>query len=171
LLLTDGRPGHANLSKGIVLAAQRMATVTVTEVMAQRGRWPGGVVAAWSNSGLSPAGLLRRVYGIDVATLPPAKLVVSAGAETLGANVACARLLAAANIFYGSLRAFDPASFDHPDLVSSFERPATPCVGFETIAGGIGGVVKPSKSAGPHAAAAAPGATCRRAIGRELLCG
>ena len=111
LVLSDGRPGHFNLADGIVAAAGRLRPLAVTRIEVRRGHWPGDVVAAWSNAGVAPARLLRTVYGLDAAHPKPASLVVSAGAETLGANIACARLLGAANVFYGSLRRFRPDGF------------------------------------------------------------
>jgi uncharacterized protein len=122
LLLSDGRPGHFNLAEGILAAAGRLRPIAITRIDVRRGRWPGAIVAAWSNSGLAPARLLQTVYGLDAAALPPASLVVSAGAVTLGANIACARLHGASNIFYGSLRRFRPESLDltltsYPTLV------------------------------------------------------
>lgn len=111
LLLSDGRPGHFNLSEGILAAAQRLTPLEVMRLEVHRGRWPGRVLAAWSNSGIAPSRLLMTVHGIDGPALPKVDLVVSAGAETLAANVACARLTGAANIFYGSLRRFDAATF------------------------------------------------------------
>ncbi len=94
------------------MAAQRLRPIETTRIEIRRGRWPGAVLAAWSNSGMAPTRLLSNVYGLDVAALPKAQLVVSAGAETLAANIACARLLGASNVFYGSLRRFAQESFD-----------------------------------------------------------
>lgn len=112
LLLSDGRPGHFNLAEGILAAIARLRPVETRRLEVRRGRWPGAILATWSNSGSAPDRLLSTVYGIAREHLPAADLVVSAGAETLAANVACARVLAAGNIFYGSLRRFSPASFD-----------------------------------------------------------
>lgn len=111
LVLSDGRPGHFNLSEGIALAVGRLRPVEVVRLGVRRGRWPGPVLAAATNLGLPPGAVLQRVYGLDPATLPAADVVVSAGAETLAANVAAARLLGIPNIFYGSLRQFRPADF------------------------------------------------------------
>lgn len=111
LLLSDGRPGHFNLAEGILAAARRLRPVAIVRLEVRRGHWPGSILAAWSNSGKAPGSLLRLAHRLERATLPKADLVVSAGAETLAANVACTRILGAANIFYGSLRRFDPAAF------------------------------------------------------------
>ncbi len=50
-------------------------------------------------------------YGIDAASVSRAELVVSAGGNTLAANIAAARLLRAPNIFYGGVRGFRPEHF------------------------------------------------------------
>ena len=111
LLLSDGRPGHFNLSEGIAAALARRRPVKIARLEVRRGRWPGDALAALTNVGLSPAWMLKAVYGIVPANLPQIDVVVSAGAETLAANIACARLLARPNVFYGSLRQFRAESF------------------------------------------------------------
>jgi mitochondrial fission protein ELM1 len=111
LLFCDDRPGHYHLAEGVIAAAQRLRPVEVVRREVRRGAWPGTVLAAYVNAGLSPQWLLRTVYGVDGRALPQAHLIVSAGGETLAANVAAARLLGAPNIFYGSLRGFHPESF------------------------------------------------------------
>lgn len=112
LLLSDGRAGHFNLSEGIVAAVARRRSVCVTRLAVHRRRLVAGrVAAALVSAGISDRSILRLVYGIAAEAIPPADLVVSAGAETLAANAVIARMHGIANIFYGSLRAFDPAWF------------------------------------------------------------
>jgi mitochondrial fission protein ELM1 len=111
LLLCDDRPGHYHLAEGVIAAARRLKPVDVIRLEVRRGAWPGAVLAALVNAALSPGWLLRTVYGLDARNLPQARLIVSAGAQTLAANVAAARLLGAPNVFYGSLRGFRPESF------------------------------------------------------------
>ncbi|MGH6815074.1 MAG: ELM1/GtrOC1 family putative glycosyltransferase [Hyphomicrobiaceae bacterium] len=111
LLLSDGRPGHVNLSEGIAAAIARRRPVKTHRIEVRRGRWPGRVVAALVNANVAPHRILRIVYKLDADTLPHADLVVSAGAETLAANVAAARFKSIPNVFYGSLRQFRPADF------------------------------------------------------------
>ena len=122
LILSDGRPGHFNLAEGIAAAVARLRPLAIERRDARRGRWPGLAAAGLANAGLPPAVMLRAVYGLDAATLPPADLVVSAGAETLAANVWLARINIAPNIFYGSLRAFRPVDFAL--VLTSYERNA-----------------------------------------------
>jgi uncharacterized protein len=111
LLFSDDRPGHYHLAEGVIAAARRLMPVEVVRLEVRRGAWPGALLAALVNAGISPRWLLRAVYGLDARTLPRADLIVSAGAETLAANAAAARLLGAPNIFYGSLRSFRPENF------------------------------------------------------------
>jgi mitochondrial fission protein ELM1 len=111
LLLCDDRPGHYHLAEGVIAAARRMKPIEVVRRETRRGAWPGAALAAVVNAGVSPAWLLRTVYGLDARSLPRAHLIVSAGAETLAANIAAARVLGAPNVFYGSLRGFRPENF------------------------------------------------------------
>jgi uncharacterized protein len=111
LILSDGRPGHYQLAEGIVSALKRHATPQVERLDCRRGRWPGLVLAGLSSAARLDRLMLRRIYRLTPPELGQFDLIVSAGAETLAANVACARLSGAANIFYGSLRAFQPENF------------------------------------------------------------
>ena len=111
LLISDGRPGHANLSEGIVAALARNRSVAIERMDVSRGRWPGPVAALSTRSILSDERILSMIYGIEPATLPAADVVVSAGSETLAANVCAARLLGAQNVFYGSLRQYRASDF------------------------------------------------------------
>lgn len=105
LLLTDDRPGHYHLSEGVIAAVRRLRAVDVMRLRV-RCRWSGRVTALLSNSGCPADWLLRMGYGLAPSQIPPADLIVSAGAETLGASVAVARLTGAPNIFCGTLRRY-----------------------------------------------------------------
>jgi uncharacterized protein len=122
LLLSDGRPGHFRLAEGIIAAIERRRSVDVQRLDCRRGRWPGAVLGAASNSALVDRALLKTVYGLEPPITGAVDLVVSAGAETLAANVAFARLAGAANIFYGSLRRFRPENFSL--VLTSYARNA-----------------------------------------------
>ncbi len=112
LLLSDGRPGHYTLSEGILAAIARRRPVEIERVDVRRPRWlPARALSALWNAGTSPKRILRFVYGIDPATLPQAGLIVSAGGDTLAANIAAAKLRDAPNIFYGSLRRYRETDF------------------------------------------------------------
>ncbi len=111
LLLSDDRPGHANLSEGIAAAIARHHTVSIERMDVSRGRWPGPVAALATRSVFSDARILSTIYGINPDELPAADIVISAGSETLAANICAARLLGAQNIFYGSLRQYRASDF------------------------------------------------------------
>jgi uncharacterized protein len=122
LLLSDGRPGHFRLAEGIVAAIRRRRPVDVQWLDCRRGRWPGALLGTASNTAVLDRMLLKTVYGLVPPDVGAFDLVVSAGAETLAANVAFARLCGAANIFYGSLRLFRPENFSL--VLTSYARNA-----------------------------------------------
>ncbi len=111
LILSDGRPGHFNLSEGIAAAIARLRPTTIERLEVRRGRWPGAVLAALTRAQLPAGMLIKAIYGVPRSALPGADLIVSAGAETLAANIWLARLRNAPNVFYGSLRWFSPHDF------------------------------------------------------------
>lgn len=122
LILSDGRPGHYNLSEGIAAAIEKLVPAHTTRVDVRRGRWPGNILAALTRTPLPTGRILSAVYGITPSQLPPSDIIVSAGAETLAANVWLSRIRRAPNIFYGSLRWFDPGDFAL--VLTSYERNA-----------------------------------------------
>jgi len=113
LLIADNRPGHVALAEGILAAIARRRDLNIVRLDVQRPRYvPARLLSALTNRHTDPATILRRVYGVAPASLPKAGLIVSAGGDTLAANIACARLLGGApNLFYGSLRRFKPEDF------------------------------------------------------------
>lgn len=124
LILSDDRPGHYHLSEGVAAAIARRRPVAVTRLTIGRRRLAAGwVLATLVDRGASPGLILRLGYGLQTSQLPPAGLVISAGGQTLAANVAAARLLGAANIFCGSLRRIRPEAFSL--VVSSYARHAS----------------------------------------------
>lgn len=124
IVLSDGRPGHFRLSEGLVAAIARLRPVEVDTVVTRRPRWLGGPLALATNAQASADLVLRRVFGIDGRALLPADVIVSAGAETLAANIALARLGAVPNIFYGSLRRFRASDFTL--ALTSYRRASMP---------------------------------------------
>lgn len=122
LILSDGRPGHFNLSEGIAAAVARCRKTEVLRADVRRGRWPGAVLAALTRSRLPPSTMFRAVHGHPMADLPPCDLVVSAGAETLAASIWTARERGVPNVFYGSLRRFAPRDFSL--VLTSYPRNA-----------------------------------------------
>ena len=106
LFLSDTYPGHHNFADGVLAAIERKRPVDCTII---RSRAAPNIrmrlvrpMTRGGSLGLKTA--LALGYGINPARLPNAELVLSGGGETLAANVACARLLGAENIFCGSLR-------------------------------------------------------------------
>lgn len=112
LLISDGRPGHYHLAEGILAAIARRRPVETVRLDVRRYPWtPGRLLAALVNRGIGAGAVLRLGYGVGAGRLPTADLVVSAGGDTLAANIAAAGLLAVPNVFYGSLRRFRPEDF------------------------------------------------------------
>lgn len=122
VILSDGRPGHFNLAEGIAAAIERLGPADTVRIDVRRGRWSGAALAALTRSKLPARHMLKRVYGLDETTLPACDVVVSAGAETLAANIWLARLRAVPNVFYGSLRMF--AAEDFALVLTSYVRNA-----------------------------------------------
>ena len=121
LLLADDRPGHYHLSQGVVAALNRLADVETTELrIARRALIPTRSLRWLISRETAPERVLQIGYGVDAAALPRADLVISAGGETLPADVAAARALGAQNIFCGSLRTVAPQ--DVSLTVTSYER-------------------------------------------------
>lgn len=124
LILSDGRPGHYTLSEGIVAALARRRDVQDRRLQVRRPRWlPARALSSLVNSGVRPEHVLRRVYGLQPAELGNPDIIVSAGGDTLGANVAAARLTGASNLFYGSLRRYRPEDFTL--VLTSYAEQAT----------------------------------------------
>ena len=124
LLLSDGRPGHYHLAEGICAALRRLCPIEVATVpIERRRRMPTRLLMGALRARLaSPALALRLGYSLDKSALPHADLVVSAGGDTIAANVAAARLFEAGNIFCGTLRHAAPEDFSL--IVSSYSRHA-----------------------------------------------
>lgn len=112
LLLTDGTPGHFHCSEGVCNALARIQAVNAMWVAVERSKLVPARAVSWMvNRSVSPATVLKLVYGIDAASVPKADLIVSAGGDTIAANIALARLTGTPNIFFGSLRRFLAADF------------------------------------------------------------
>ncbi len=112
LLISDRRPGHYALSEGILAAIARRREVETTKIRVRRPAWlPARWLSGLVNAGTPPDTIIKRVYGLEAAKLPKVDLIVSAGGNTLAANVAAARILGVPNIFYGSLRRYKRKDF------------------------------------------------------------
>lgn len=122
IILSDGRPGHFNLSEGIAAAIERASPATTIRYDVRRGRWSGSVLAAMTRARLPAREMLARVYGVDETAVPPGDIIVSAGAETLAASIWLARARSVPNVHYGSLRLFAPHDFSL--VLTSYRRHA-----------------------------------------------
>jgi uncharacterized protein len=121
LLLTDSKPGHFHQAEGVLAAIARIRPVNLKRLEVRR-RFiiPTRVLHEIVNAGASPTLVLRVGYGLVPGDVPQADIVVSAGGETLAANVAAARLLGVPNIFCGRVRRVAP---EHTQvIVVSHER-------------------------------------------------
>jgi uncharacterized protein len=125
LLLSDGKPGHFQLAEGIIAAlvrgsqtnatSQRLAW-SITRLNVERPWWqPTRVWSMLSQSHLIPPvralSVLSGKTAGELQALGSFQLVVSAGGDTLAANVAAKRLFQCPNVFYGSLRRYRARDF------------------------------------------------------------
>ncbi|MEN2495236.1 MAG: hypothetical protein TECD_01157 [Hyphomicrobiaceae bacterium hypho_1] len=120
LILSDGRAGHFHLSEGIAAALNRDQDVDIKKLHVGYKNYPGLVVAMMTRSLLSPKRILKTVYGLETNFLANVDLVISAGSQTLGANICISRVLNVKNIFYGSLRQYSPRDFTL--VLTSYQR-------------------------------------------------
>ncbi len=111
-LLNDGRPGHYRCAEGVIASIDRLvATRTLSHPLKLSPVFPGRLLSWVLSGSVSPELVLKAAYGIEPGTIPRPDLIISSGGRTLAANVALARLTGAPNIFFGSLRHFDPSDF------------------------------------------------------------
>jgi mitochondrial fission protein ELM1 len=109
VLITDEKPGHFHQAEGVLAAIGRLRPLDVSRVSVRRRFFiPTRMLHQLINSGAPASLILRLGYGIEPQDLPGADVVVSAGGETLAANVAAAKVLGAANIFCGRMRRVAP---------------------------------------------------------------
>lgn len=112
LLLRDARPGHYNQSEGLAAALGRRRPVEVARLAVAPRRLLKGHALRWlAQSGLPAGPLFRATHGLDPARLAAPDLIVSAGSDTLVANVLLARRFSVPNVFIGSLRGMPPQDF------------------------------------------------------------
>lgn len=123
LILADDRPGHYHLSEGVAAAMGRRRPVSIeTKRIKERGLLKGRIGASLLAAGLSPAHVLRFGYGIEASAINRPDVLITAGGDTLNANVALARLLGVPNIFCGTLRRHSSEAFAL--VISSYARHA-----------------------------------------------
>lgn len=120
LVLSDGRPGHYHLSDGVAAAIARRRPVTVRRLSLARGKLaPTRLLARLIRLGQARLAL-RLGYGLSPGDIGEPGLIVSAGGDTIAANVGAARLTGAANVYCGTLKHF--ADEDVSAVVTSYER-------------------------------------------------
>ncbi len=105
LILADARPGHFRQSEGLAAAIGRRQAVRVRRLEVRPRPVVKGTLLRLAVRAHLPAGvLLRLATGLAPADLGQPDLVVSAGSDTLAANVLARRLTGAANLFIGTIR-------------------------------------------------------------------
>jgi len=122
-VLSDGQPGHYNLSRGVINALQRLRPVqefrVTTRLRIGFGRNILRLILNHTHAPLS-YGLLKLFYAIDGLPQQGCDLIVSAGGKTSFANAWLARLKNVPNVFTGSLRRLSPGHFS---VVLTLEPP------------------------------------------------
>ncbi|NOT38938.1 MAG: hypothetical protein HOP13_00430 [Alphaproteobacteria bacterium] len=102
LLLSDGRPGHYRQSEAIVLALSRRMETKIARIELIKPRIVPRRLARYAARWLPPRLVLAWLYGLT--TTPKADLIVSAGGNTLAANIALSQLTGTPNVFTGTPR-------------------------------------------------------------------
>ncbi|MCB1866209.1 MAG: mitochondrial fission ELM1 family protein [Chromatiales bacterium] len=110
LLLADDHPGHFHIAEGVVAALGKIAPVHLQRIEVRRRSSVPARALGWI-APRAPAASLRIAYHLGERPARPVDLIVSAGGNTTGANVALHRLLGAPNVFCGTVRHFSPADF------------------------------------------------------------
>jgi mitochondrial fission protein ELM1 len=112
LILADARPGHFRQSEGLAAAIGRRRPVTVrTLAVTPHAVWKGTLLRLLVRARLPARTLLRLAFGLDATALGRPALIVSAGSDTLPANVLAARLSGAPNVFIGTIRDLPETDF------------------------------------------------------------
>ena len=113
-MLSDGQPGHYNLSRGVVAALKRVRPVEEHWLDVQlRFGFMRNLLRFFLNrlSGLPASRWMRLFYVMPDLPVQRCDLVVSAGGKTSFANAWLSRDMNVPNIFAGSLRRLSPRLF------------------------------------------------------------
>ncbi len=113
-LLSDEKPGHYNLSRGIVAALQRIQPLELSWItLRMRVGLARNVLRAYLNRIHSPASpqWLSLFYRMDPLPREACNLIVSAGGKTSFANAWLAHCMRVPNLYAGSLRRLSPTLF------------------------------------------------------------
>tara|TARA_R110001606_G_scaffold399310_1_gene584791 strand:+ start:119143 stop:120186 length:1044 start_codon:yes stop_codon:yes gene_type:complete len=105
LILSDGLPGHANQSRGLVnwLASRYDIEYQLVDIKL-RAKGLSRIVLPWLLHHTNNSGLVTQLYRYSDISLAQPNLIISAGGNTSFLNVALARHLNIPNIFLGSKR-------------------------------------------------------------------
>ncbi|MEL7045909.1 MAG: ELM1/GtrOC1 family putative glycosyltransferase [Pseudomonadota bacterium] len=124
LIVSDGIAGHVRLAEGICVALGRFLKVDVRILEARRvRRWlPRRGLATLLKFGCFKT-VLRAAYSLQLRWIPRSEVIISAGGDTLEANVAIAKALSVPNVFYGTVRRVDPS--DLALVLTSYEANTT----------------------------------------------
>ncbi|MCP5162592.1 MAG: mitochondrial fission ELM1 family protein [Hahellaceae bacterium] len=113
-LLTDGLPGHANQSKGIIRALNRRYQPQVYEInVSLKHKALRALTRLLANK--VPASLphlWQWFYQIEDRGAPKPDLIISAGGNTLGANISLAAYHQCRNIFSGTIKGYGAEKLD-----------------------------------------------------------
>ncbi len=105
LIFADARPGHFRQSEGLAAALARRRDVRVRRLEVRPRPVLNGTLLRWFvRAHLSPTLLLRLACGLAPGAIGRPDLIVSAGSDTLAANVLAHRLSGAPNVFIGTIR-------------------------------------------------------------------
>jgi mitochondrial fission protein ELM1 len=105
LILSDGLPGHANQSRGLLnwLASRYQTEYQLVDIKL-RAKGLSRVILPWLLHHTNNSGLVAQFYRYSDINLAQPNLIISAGGNTSFLNVALARHLNIPNIFLGSKR-------------------------------------------------------------------
>lgn len=124
LIFADARPGHFRQSEGLAAALARVRDVRVRRLEVRPRPVLNGTLLRWLvRAHLPPALLLRLACGLGSGTIGRPGLIVSAGSDTLAANVLAHRLTGAPNVFIGTIR--DLAEDDFTAVLTTFPSQAS----------------------------------------------
>ena len=124
LIFADARPGHFRQSEGLAAAIGRRCGVRVRRIDVRPRPVLKGTLLRWLvRAQVPPALLLRLACGLSPAAIGRPDLVVSAGSDTLAANVLTHRLTGAPNVFIGTIR--DLPETDFTAVLTTFPSQAS----------------------------------------------
>ncbi len=113
-VVSDGKPGHFNQSRGVLLALERLFEIRAewVEVRLRSGLWRKPLTALLNRTRSPlPGAVLTMSYAIESFPDSPPDLIVVAGGRAVFAAILLARHHNAGVLYCGSLRGLDPRHF------------------------------------------------------------